>query len=274
MTNWIEKTTAAITYLNSEGITNDYSIGIVMGTGLESMATKMIVEKTIAYTSIPGFATATVSFHKGNLLFGTIAGKKVVAMQGRFHYYEGYSMQQITFPIRVLKALGVQNLLLSNAAGGMNATYKKGDLMLIDDHINMQPDNPLRGLSDPALGERFVDMSQPYNAELNNKVLALAAAQNITLHKGVYVAVMGPNLETRAEYRWLRNTGADVVGMSTVPEVIVANQVGINCVAVSVVTDECNPDDLKPVNIAEIIAVAGKADAVLSNLYVALIEQL
>jgi purine-nucleoside phosphorylase len=274
MTNWIEKTTEAITYLNSEGITNDYSIGIVMGTGLESMATKMIVEKTIAYTSIPGFATATVSFHKGNLLFGTIAGKKVVAMQGRFHYYEGYSMQQITFPIRVLKALGVQNLLLSNAAGGMNVTYKKGDLMLIDDHINMQPDNPLRGLSDPELGERFVDMSQPYSTFLNEKIIAIAAAKNIVLHKGVYVAVMGPNLETRAEYRWLRNTGADVVGMSTVPEVIVANQVGINCVAVSVVTDECNPDDLKPVNIAEIIAVAGKADAVLSNLYVALIEQL
>jgi purine-nucleoside phosphorylase len=274
MTNWIEKTQEAIAYLKSENIAADYSIGIVMGTGLESMAAKMEIEKSIPYSSIPGFATATVSFHKGNLLFGTIAGKKVVAMQGRFHYYEGYSMQQITFPIRVLKALGVQHLLLSNAAGGMNVAFKKGDLMLIDDHINMQPDNPLRGLSDPQLGERFVDMSQPYSSYLNEKIIALAAAKNIVLHKGIYVAVMGPNLETRAEYRWLHNTGADVVGMSTVPEVIVANQVGIQCVAVSVVTDECDPDNLKPVNIAEIIAVAGKADAVLSDLYVALIASL
>jgi purine-nucleoside phosphorylase len=274
MIDWVKKTEEAIAYLKSESITQDYTIGVIMGTGLESMAKKIEIEKTIPYVNIPGFATATVSFHKGNLLFGSIAGKKVVAMQGRFHYYEGYSMQQITFPIRVLKALGVQYLLLSNAAGGMNPSYQKGDLMLIDDHINMQPDNPLRGLCDPQLGERFVDMCQPYSNYLNEKIMALAIAKNIILHKGIYVAVMGPNLETRAEYRWLRGTGADVVGMSTVPEVIIANQVGIQCVAISVVTDECNPDNLQPVNIAEIIAVAGKADTILSDLYVALISSL
>jgi purine-nucleoside phosphorylase len=183
-------------------------------------------------------------------------------------------MQQITFPIRVMKALGVQKLFLSNAAGAMNVQYKKGELMLIDDHINLLPDNPLRGVSDPSLGERFVDMSTPYDISLQNEFLAIASSHRINIHKGVYVAVMGPNLETRAEYRWLRGMGADAVGMSTVPEVIVANQCGLQCLAVSVLTDECNPDDLKPVNIAEIIAVAGKADEVLSNLFATLIQKL
>ena len=195
-------------------------------------------------------------------------------MQGRFHYYEGYSMQQITFPIRVMKELGVQYLFLSNAAGGINLSYKKGDLVLLEDHINMLPDNPLRGLSDPAFGQRFVDMSQPYDKTLTKLIEKNAASQNTIIKKGTYVSVMGPNLETRAEYRWLRSTGADMVGMSTVPEVIVANQVGIKCAAISVITDECDPDNLKPVNIAEIIEVAGKSDKVLSNILELTIKQL
>ncbi len=252
-------------FLRSKGITSP-TVGIVMGTGLGAMADKMENQLVITYTHIPNFPEATVEFHKGNLIYGTIGKVNVIAMQGRFHYYEGYSMQQITFPVRVMKALGVSNLFLSNAAGGLNLQYKKGDLVLIEDHLNFLPDNPLRGLKDPQFGERFVDMSQPYNSGLNKKILSIAAAQNANMRRGTYAAVMGPNLETKAEYRWLRSTGADLVGMSTVPEVIVANQVGIKCAAISVVTDECNPENLQPVNIAEIIAVAGVADEKLSSI--------
>ena len=251
-------------FLRSKGI-NSPAVGIVMGTGLGAMADKIHNQLVIAYKDIPNFPEATVEFHKGNLIFGTIENINVVAMQGRFHYYEGYSMQQITFPIRVMKALGVSNLFLSNAAGGLNLLYKKGDLVLIEDHLNFLPDNPLRGLNDPQLGERFVDMSQPYHIGLMDKIMTIAAAQNTKLHRGAYAAVMGPNLETKAEYRWLRSTGADLVGMSTVPEVIVANQLGIRCAAVSVVTDECDPENLNPVKIAEIIAVAVAADKKLSS---------
>ena len=252
-------------YLQSKGFTNVH-IGIVLGTGLGAMVHKIKNPIIIPYTDIPNFATATVEFHKGNLIYGSIGNKNIVAMQGRFHYYEGYSMQQITFPIRVIKALGAQHLFLSNAAGGINTNFKKGNLILIDDHLNFLPDNPLRGISNPALGERFVDMCTPYCPLLGSALLQTAAAQNVILHTGTYAAVMGPNLETKAEYRWLKSTGADVVGMSTVPEVIVANQVGLPCAAISVVTDECDADHLKPVNIADIIAVAGRADEVLSHL--------
>ena len=249
-------------------------VGIVMGTGLGAMANKIENPVSMPYSAIPNFPEATVEFHKGNLLFGTIGTVKVIAMQGRFHFYEGYSMQQITFPIRVMKELGVKYLFLSNAAGGMNPDYKKGDLVMIEDHINLLPDNPLRGLNDPAFGQRFVDMSQPYDKNLMQIITDNATKQNTILKKGTYVSVMGPNLETRAEYRWLRSTGADMVGMSTVPEVIVANQVGIKCAAISVITDECDPDNLKPVNIAEIIEVAGKSDKVLSNLLELCIKEL
>ena len=249
-------------------------VGIVMGTGLGAMADKIENPVSMPYSAIPNFPEATVEFHKGNLLFGTIGTVKVIAMQGRFHFYEGYSMQQITFPIRVMKELGVKYLFLSNAAGGMNPDYKKGDLVMIEDHINLLPDNPLRGLNDPAFGQRFVDMSQPYDKNLMQIIYDNATKQNTILKKGTYVSVMGPNLETRAEYRWLRSTGADMVGMSTVPEVIVANQVGIKCAAISVITDECDPDNLKPVNIAEIIEVAGKSDKVLSNLLEICIKEL
>jgi purine-nucleoside phosphorylase len=272
--NIIESLNETVAYLKQNGVDKTYEVGIVMGSGLEAIASLMEIEKTIPYTDIPNFPMSTVSFHKGNLLVGSLGGKKIIAMQGRFHFYEGYSMQQITFPIRVMKALGVHTLLLSNAAGGLNLNFKKGALVIIDDHINLLPDNPLRSLSDPLLGERFVDMSAPYNHTLKEKFIKIAAEKNIEIPHGVYVAVMGPNLETRAEYRWLRNMGADMVGMSTVPEVIVANQVGLQCMAVSVITDECDPNNLKPVNIAEIIEVAGKADLILSGLFESLIASI
>lgn len=248
--------------------------GIVLGTGLGSLLKKIDVVQSVPYQEIPGFPISTVEFHKGQLIFGNLNNVPVVVMQGRFHYYEGYSMQQITFPIRVMKELGIRFLLLSNAAGGMNPLYKKADLALLVDHINQQPENPLRGLNDPAFGNRFVDMCCPYDETLNRKIGETAKAMNIHLHQAVYVAVAGPNLETKAEYRMLRNMGADIVGMSTVPEVIVANHIGLPCAAVSVVTDECDPDNLKPVNIADIIEVAARADKKLSELFASVIINL
>jgi purine-nucleoside phosphorylase len=253
-------------FLQSKGIEKPFA-GIVFGTGLGALINSIDIKITLPYNEIPSFPEATVEFHKGNLIYGFLNNVPVLAMQGRFHYYEGYNMQQVTFPVRVMKALGVQYLLLSNAAGGMNADYKKGDLVLLTDHINEQPENPLRGLNDAAFGNRFVDMSCPYNKDLNNKILIAAKKLAIPIKEGIYVAVAGPNLETRAEYRHLRNMGADMVGMSTVPEVIVANHVGLACAAISVITDECDPDNLQPVDIAEIIAIAGKADAKLSELF-------
>ena len=262
MLNKINETTA---FLIDNGFTNAKA-AVVLGTGLGSFINKIKVEKSLSYNDIPNFPTSTVEFHKGQLILGTIENTKVIAMQGRFHYYEGYSLQQVTFPIRVLKQLGISYLLLSNAAGGMNAAYKKGDLVLIDDHINQLPGNPLRGLNDAAFGNRFVDMCQPYHAGLNERIAQTALALNINLKKGVYVAVAGPNLETRAEYRYLKAMGADMVGMSTVPEVIVANHIQLPCAAISVITDECDPDNLQPVDINDIIRVAGQADERLSEL--------
>lgn len=259
-------------FLKSKGIENPVA-GVVLGTGLGALIGKMNVEISIPYVEIPGFPESTVEFHKGALIYGVINNVAVLVMQGRFHYYEGYSMQQITFPVRVMKELGIEYLLLSNAAGGMNPGYKKGDLVLLTDHINEQPENPLRGLNDPAFGNRFVDMCCPYDEVLNKKIITAAQKSAIKINQGIYVAVAGPNLETRAEYRLLRAMGADMVGMSTVPEVIVANQVGLPCAAVSVITDECDPDNLQPVNIAEIIAVAGKADEKLSELFAEVIGE-
>lgn len=266
MENMLRKISEATDFLKWKGFTGAKA-GIVLGTGLGSFVHAMEVENTISYHEIPHFPLATVEFHKGQLLIGKVGPTKVIAMQGRFHYYEGYSMQQITFPIRVMKALGIEYLLLSNAAGGMDPAYKKGDLVLLEDHINQQPENPLRGLNDAAFGNRFVDMCQPYNVHLNHLLAGVAKDLEIPLHKGIYVAVPGPNLETRAEYRHLRSIGADMVGMSTVPEVIVANHIGLACAAISVITDECDPDNLQPVDIAEIIAVAGKADEKLGKLF-------
>ncbi|GAA0526142.1 purine-nucleoside phosphorylase [Chitinophaga japonensis] len=264
-------TTAA--YLQQSGY-HHAKVGIVLGTGLGELVQHIQVEKSIPYQEIPHFPEATVEFHKGHLIYGHIGTVPVIAMQGRFHYYEGYTMQQITFPIRVMKALGIQSLLLSNAAGGMNPGFKKGDLVLLEDHINLQPESPLRGLNAAAYGPRFPDMSCPYNKRLGALLQQVAADKGYMLKTGVYVSVMGPNLETRAEYRFLRMIGADMVGMSTVPEVIVANQLQLPCAAVSVITDECDPDHLQPVSIEEIIAVAGKADEKLSGIFAGVVAQL
>ena len=250
MENMLQKIEETTAYLKAKGFTGA-ATAVVLGTGLGSLIDFITIEQTIPYKDIPNFPVATVEFHKGHLIFGTIGDKKVIAMQGRFHFYEGYNMQQITFPIRVLKNLSVKYLLLSNAAGGMNPLYKKGDLVLIDDHINMLPENPLRGLNDPAFGNRFVDMSQPYSSYINESLVTISKTLNIDLKKGVYVSVMGPNLETRAEYRYLRSIGADMVGMSTIPEVIVAGHIGMQCAAVSIITDECDPDNLQPVDISQ-----------------------
>jgi len=257
-------------FLDAGGFSGAHT-GVVLGTGLGSFIKELNVDRTIPYQEIPHFPQSTVESHKGQLISGDIGNRKVIVLQGRFHYYEGYSMQQITYPVRVLQALGIRALLLSNAAGGLNPAFRKGDLVLIDDHINLLPENPLRGLNDAAFGNRFVDMSRPYDPELN-KVLATEAARlSISLQKGVYISVTGPNLETRAEYRYLRRIGGDMVGMSTVPEVIVAGHLGLPCAAISVITDECDPDRLAPVSIREIIEVAGKADAVLGKLLAAAI---
>ena len=260
-------------YLSAKGIINP-EIGIVLGTGLNKILDEIEIIITVPYSDIPNFPTATVEFHKGNLVYGRIAEKKVLIMQGRFHQYEGYEMKQIVFPVRVMKLLGIKVLLLSNAAGGINLNYKKGDLVLLDDHINLQSGNPLTGKNFDELGDRFPDMSMPYNATLNRLLKSNSAKSNIELKQGVYAAVNGPNLETRAEYKYLKVIGADMVGMSTVPEVIAANHVKLPCAAISVITDECDPDHLKPVNIAEIIETAGKADAKLARLFAATISSL
>jgi purine-nucleoside phosphorylase len=264
----------AIHYLQRHAVV-DPEIGVILGTGLGNHFVKEIKNQVVVnYNSIPHFPISTVEHHKGKLIYGEIKGKKILAMQGRFHYYEGYSMQQITLPVRVMKMLGVQNLLISNAAGNMNLKWKKGELMLIDDHINLQPDNPLRGQNLEAFGPRFPDMSQPYSQELNKRLLVIAKKKKIKLNTGVYAGVMGPNLETRAEYRFLRSIGADAVGMSTVPEVIVANHMGLPCCAISVLTDDCDPDHLLPARIEEIIKVAAKAEPKLTELYIELIGKI
>lgn len=269
----IEKIKTTVDFLGKKGVDNPIA-GIILGTGLGKLTEHIDVEISIDYSEIPNFPISTVESHKGRLIFGTIQGVKILAMQGRFHYYEGYSMQQITFPIRVMKELGIEFLLISNAAGGMNLDFKKGSLMLIDDHINLLPENPLRGQNIESLGPRFPDMSCPYDKGLNEKLRQAALDEKIELHKGVYVAIQGPNLETRAEYRYLRAAGADVVGMSTVPEAIVANHTRLPCAAISVITDECDPDKLAPVDISEIIAIAGKAEKKLISLFLRFFENL
>lgn len=235
-------------------------VGIVLGTGLGALVTEMEVQHSIMYASIPNFPISTLEFHSGKLIFGILNGKKVVAMQGRLHFYEGYTMQQITFPIRAMKMLGIKHLFVSNAAGSLNPAFKKGDLMIINDHINLQPESPLRGLNNDDFGPRFPDMSEPYKRNLIAEGLKIAAKENINCHQGVYVAVTGPNLETKAEYKYLRIIGGDAVGMSTVPEVIVANHMNIPVFAISVLTDEGFPEDLKPVSLAEILETAAKAE--------------
>ncbi|MDC7999581.1 purine-nucleoside phosphorylase [Aequorivita todarodis] len=249
-------------------------VGIILGTGLGKLIEKVAIEAEVSYNHIPNFPTATVEFHKGKLIYGTLEGKKVVLMQGRFHVYEGYSLRDVTFPVRVMYLLGIKHLLVSNASGAINLNFKKGEIMLIDDHINLQGDSPLAFRGVEKMGERFVDMSAPYNVEMNQKMEQIASEKNIKLHKGVYASVVGPQLETRAEYRYLKIIGADAVGMSTVPEVIVANHLGLRVSAVSILTDECDPDNLQPVDIEEIIAMAAKAEPDMITLFTELMKRL
>jgi len=241
-------------------------IGIILGTGLGGLAAAIQVEKKIPYEAIPHFARSTVTSHKGDLVVGTLEGRRVVAMEGRFHAYEGYTMDQITFPVRVMRALGARALVVSNACGGLNPSYGKGDLMLIDDHINLLGMNPLIGPNDDTLGPRFPDMSRPYDPEFLSLAEKIGSEEKIPVRRGVYVALTGPCLETRAEYRFLRVIGADVVGMSTVPEVIVGVHAGFRILGVSIVTDICIPETLEPVKVEDIIRVANEAEPRMTKL--------
>lgn len=248
-------------------------VGIILGTGLGALAKEIRTEAAIEYHAIPHFPRSTTVGHNGQLVCGQLAGVPVVAMEGRFHAYEGYTHQQITFPVRVMKALGAEILIVSNACGGMNPQHAAGDIMVIEDHINLMNGNPLIGVNDDALGPRFPDMSAPYDRALIDRALEIARREDFVAHKGVYVAVTGPNLETRAEYRFLRAIGADVVGMSTVPEVIVAAHSGMRVLGLSVVTDMCLPDCLKAANIEDILAIAATAEPKLRKLVLGVVEQ-
>ncbi|MGO3155918.1 MAG: purine-nucleoside phosphorylase [Mesonia sp.] len=266
----IEETT---NYLKQKGFENP-EIGIILGTGLGKLLEEMEITHEVSYNHIPHFPTATVEFHKGKLIYGIIEGKKAVVMQGRFHYYEGYSLKDVTFPVRIMHQLGVKKLLVSNASGAINLNFKKGELMLINDHINLLGDSPLAFKGVSKYGERFVDMSEPYDKKMSDKLRHIAKENNIPLHDGVYASVVGPQLETKAEYRYLKIIGADAVGMSTVPEIIVANHLKLPVIAVSVLTDECDPDHLEPVNIKEIMAMAAKAEPHMIQLFKELIKDL
>ena len=260
-----------IAYLKSVGITAP-EVGIVLGTGLGKLVDEIDIEKEIAYADIPNFPQATVEFHSGKLIYGNLSGKKVLVMAGRFHVYEGYNLWEVTYGIRTMHGLGIKNVLISNAAGAINLNYKKGGLMLIEDHINLQGSSPLafKGAND--FGNIFADMLEPYSKKINTQLQEIAKANDIDLKVGVYTSVVGPQLETRAEYRMLQILETDAVGMSTVPEVIVAKQLNLPCAAISVLTDECNPKNLHPVDITEIIAVAGKAEPKMIVLFKELIR--
>ncbi|WP_416439925.1 purine-nucleoside phosphorylase [Leeuwenhoekiella sp. A16] len=249
-------------------------IGIILGTGLGQLVDKLEIISTVSYNHIPNFPTATVEFHKGKLIYGTLGGKKVVVMQGRFHIYEGYTLRDVSYPVRVMHELGIKKLLVSNAAGAINLDFKKGEIMLIEDHINLQGSSPLAFRGVEKMGTRFVDMSSPYDKEMSQIIRDVAKSNDIQLHEGVYASVVGPQLETRAEYRYLKVIGADAVGMSTVPEVIVANHLGLPVAAVSVLTDECDPNNLEPVDINDIMANAAKAEPNMITLFTELIKKL
>lgn len=250
------------------------AVGIVLGTGLGSLVNTIEDPIRIPYESIPHFPVSTVDTHAGELVLGTLAGTRVVALSGRFHFYEGYSLQEVTFPIRVAKALGIHTLVISNAAGGLNPQFRSGDLMLIADHINMIGDNPLIGPNDDTLGPRFPDMCEPYSMDLLELAETKALELGIKTQRGVYLACSGPCLETRAEYRFMRLIGADAVGMSTVPEVIVAVHAGLRVLGFSAITDECFPDALEPVNIEKIIATAGEVEPRITRLVTAILHEL
>ena len=249
-------------------------IGIILGTGLGGLVKDLDVKAEIPYEEIPHFPLSTVESHAGRLLFGELEGREVVVMQGRFHQYEGYSLQQITLPVRVMQQLGVKTLVVSNACGGLNPLYRRGDVMIMDDHINLLGDNPLVGKNDDRLGPRFPDMSEPYSFRLIELAEKAALELQQKVHRGVYVAVTGPNLETRAEYRFLRTIGADVVGMSTIPENIVARHMGMDVLGMSIITDECFPDALEPVRIEDVLEAAGTAEPLMTNIIKKVIPQI
>ncbi|MEO9512571.1 MAG: purine-nucleoside phosphorylase [Flavobacteriaceae bacterium] len=261
----------SVDYLKKKGFDSP-EIGIVLGTGLGQLVDEIQEPIEAHYNHIPYFPLATVEFHSGKLIYGTIANKKVVVMQGRFHLYEGYDFLDITYPIRVMHMLGIKKLFVSNAAGAINLNYKKGDIMLLEDHINLQGGSPLAFKNVAEFGDRFTDMSEPYDLDMRIKIEAIAKKENISLKKGVYASVVGPQLETKAEYRMLKILGADAVGMSTVPEVIVANHLRLPILAVSVLTDECDPNNLQPVNIQEIIEIAGNTEPKMIQLFKELIK--
>jgi len=263
----------SISFLQSNGF-ESAEIGIVLGTGLGQLVDEIEISAQTPYSDIPHFPEATVEFHSGKLIFGLLSGKKVVVMSGRFHLYEGYSPWEVTYGIRVMHGLGIQNLLISNAAGAINLNYKKGDLMLIEDHINLQGQSPLAFKKAKDFGNIFADMLEPYSKDLNSRLKAIAEKEGILLYEGIYTSVLGPQLETRAEYRMLQILETDAVGMSTVPEVIVAKQLNLPCAAVSVLTDECDPKNLQPIDIEEIIAIAGKAEPKMIRLFKELISGL
>lgn len=269
----INEIDAARDYLTEKGIMNP-EVAIILGTGIGKLVEEMDIEVNLSYDEIPHFPETSLSFHKGSLIFGILGGKKVLVMRGRFHYYEGYTLQQITFPVRVMRSLGIKTLLVSNASGAVNLNFKPASLMIIDDHINMLPGNPLIGKNDSTLGPRFVDMSEPYNRSLIEKIEKIALQNKIPVNKGVYVVWTGPSLETRAEYRFIKIMGADVVGMSTVPEVIVARHMGMQVAAVSVITDSCDPDNLQTISIDDVLNNAAKAEKDLIVLFRELIQQI
>ena len=273
MSELLNQIQEAVNYLKTKTKVTP-EVGIILGTGLGALAQEIKAEIVIDYKDIPHFPLSTVESHKGKLIFGTLSGKNVIAMQGRFHYYEGYTMKQISFPVRVMKAMGVKMLCVSNIAGGMNPNYRRGDIMILNDHINMLGDNPLIGKNYDELGPRFPDMSEPYNKEIIKLAEEIAMEEKIKVHEGIYVAVTGPNLETRAEYRLFRNMGADVVGMSTIPEVIVAVHAGLKVFGMTVVSDECFPDSLVPVSVEEIIKAAMAAEPKLTVIMKKVIERI
>lgn len=264
--------TETVSFIKSK-IAFEPEFGIILGTGLGGLVKELEVLFTLDYEEIPNFPVSTVESHHGKLIFGMLGNKIVVAMQGRFHYYEGYSMEQVTFPVRVLKSLGIKALFLSNASGGLNPSFEVGDIMIIDDHINLLP-NPLIGKNIDELGPRFPDMSQPYDAELIKKALEIAASQNLKVQKGCYVAVTGPSLETPKEYFYLRIIGADTVGMSTIPEVIVARHMGLRCFAVSIITDLGVPGKIKHITLQDVLNAANKAEPQMTRLLKELITSI
>lgn len=270
MTEYLSETVA---YLKRKSLFQP-EIGIILGTGLGALVGDIEVEHFFNYEDIPNFPVSTVESHKGKLIYGHLENKKVVVMQGRFHYYEGYTMQEVTFPVRVLKMLGIKSLFISNAAGGLNPYFERSDLMIINDHINLLPDNPLRGPNHDDMGLRFPDMSEPYDRSLINLALDYAKEQNIRAHQGVYAVVSGPNLETPAEYRYLNIIGADAVGMSTVPENIVARQMNLPCFAVSVITDMCVPGKIEKVTIEKVLEAAAVAEPAMTSMIRAMLARL